>query len=132
MYVMIIEQIFLLGNDLGRHKGKDSSMRRNKQHRWIGRLIQRITRKEQSCNDAFCLYRHLVVLQSGTTDYMDVMVYIGSDQWSGMLAEFSFDFWTFELNIECVEDDDLEEAIVRSFKDIYGRRVAVTTAQDDH
>lgn len=106
-------------------------MRRNKQYKWIGRLIQRITRKEQSCNDTFYFYGHMVVLQSGTKDYMDIMVYNGGDQWSGMLAEFTFDFWTYELDVLFVEDDDLGKTIARSFKDIYGGRVAVSTAHDE-
>lgn len=106
-------------------------MRRNKQHKWIGRLIQKITRKEQSCNDTFSFYGHLVVLQSGTTDYMDVLVYMGDDQWSGMLAEFTFDYWTYELYIEYAEENDLAQTIISSFKEIYGNRVKVKIEQDD-
>lgn len=102
-------------------------MTAKKQYRWIDRLIERITKKTQPTNDTFCFYGHLIVLQSGTVDYTNVMVYNTTDPYTGMLAEFSFDFWTYELNIATAEDEDLEKAITRSFKRIYGSRVQVST-----
>lgn len=81
-----------------------------KQQKWIDRLVERITKKSQPTNDTFCFYGHLVIMQSGTPEYTDVMVYGTTDQYEGMLAEFSFDFWTYELYISTAESEDLEQA----------------------
>lgn len=97
------------------------------QYKWIDRLIERITKKSQSNNDTFCFYGHFVELQSGTTDYVDIAVYNTTEPYTGMLAEFSFDFWTYELYIATAENEDLEQAIIRGFKRIYGSRVQVST-----
>lgn len=102
-----------------------------KQHRWIDRLIERITKKTQPTNDTFCFYGHLIVLQSGTVDYTNVMVYNTTDPYTGMFAEFTFDFWTFELDIVTAESEDLEQAIIRGFKRIYGSRVQVSIEQEN-
>ena len=102
-------------------------MTAKRQYKWIDRLIDRITKKSQSNNDTFCFYGHLVELQSGTTDYVDAVVYNTTDRYCGMLAEFTFDFWTFELCIETAENEDFEQAIIRGFKRIYGNRVQVST-----
>lgn len=105
-------------------------MAATKRYKSIERLIHKITRSEQSSNDTFCFYGHLVVLQSGTTDYMDVMVYNTTDPYSGMFAEFTFDYWTHELYIISTENEDMEQAIIRAFKGIYGY-VKVSCEQEE-
>lgn len=102
-------------------------MTAKKQYKWIDRLVERITKKTQPTNDTFCFYGHLIVLQSGTTDYVDITVYNTTDPYTGLFAEFSFDFWTYELYIATAENRDLEQAIIRGFKLIYGSRVQVST-----
>ena len=52
----------------------------------IDKMVERITRKETALNDRFCVNRHTVVCQSGTTDYVSVTI----DNTDG----FDFDFWT--------------------------------------
>lgn len=47
-------------------------------------MVERITRKETALNDHFCVNRHTVVCQSGTTDYVSVTI----DNTDG----FDFDF----------------------------------------
>lgn len=47
-------------------------------------MVERITRKETALNDRFCVNRHTVVCQSGTTDYVSVTI----DNTDG----FDFDF----------------------------------------
>ena len=48
-------------------------MEKNK-YNWLTRLINKITRKEESNNQSFVYYGHLVHVQSGTVDFMDVTV----------------------------------------------------------
>lgn len=43
-------------------------------YNWLTRLINKITRKEESNNQSFVYYGHLVHVQSGTVDFMDVTV----------------------------------------------------------
>ena len=62
--------------------------------KWIDKMVERITRKETALNDRFCVNRHTVVCQSGTTDYVSVTI----DNTDG----FDFDFWTKQL---CFEKD---------------------------
>lgn len=52
--------------------------------KWIDKMVERITRKETALNDHFCVNRHTVVCQSGTTDYVSVTI----DNTDG----FDFDF----------------------------------------
>lgn len=52
--------------------------------KWIDKMVERITRKETALNDRFCVNRHTVVCQSGTTDYVSVTI----DNTDG----FDFDF----------------------------------------
>lgn len=69
-----------------------------KRYNYINRLVEKIT-TSPSNNMEFCYYGHLVSLQSGTTDYVDVTVYNTTDRYSGETADFSFDYWTKELDI---------------------------------
>ncbi len=88
-------------------------------YKFIKRLIDRITSVNQSNNDSFTYFGHYVSLQSGTRDYVAVTICRNSDMYSGSRAEFSFDFWTKQLHIEYAENDSLEEALIRAFKNLY-------------
>ena len=46
---------------------------KRKRYNYINRLVEKIT-TSPSNNMEFCYYGHLVSLQSGTTDYVDVTV----------------------------------------------------------
>lgn len=92
-----------------------------KRYNYIRRLAEKIT-TSPSNNMEFCYYGHLVSLQSGTTDYVDVTVYNTADRYSGETADFSFDYWTKELDIGYTESDRLFDIIVQAFWRIYGKR----------
>ena len=64
-----------------------------KRYNYIRRLVEKIT-TSPSNNMEFCYYGHLVSLQSGTTDYVDVTVY----------------------------NTGLFDVIVQAFQRIYGKR----------
>ena len=80
-------------------------MEKNK-YNWLTRLINKITRKEESNNQSFVYYGHLVHVQSGTVDFMDVTVCNTADG-GDVLASFSFDFWTKELEINQCKHDEI-------------------------
>lgn len=63
-----------------------------KTYKFINRLINKITLNGQPNNDSFFYYGHWVELQSGTVDYVSVIIYNTSDRYSGTLMEFQFDF----------------------------------------
>ena len=88
-------------------------------YKFIKRLIDRITSVNQPNNDCFTYFGHYVSLQSGTIDYVAVTICRNCDMYSGSIAEFTFDYWTKQLHIEYVENDNLEKAIVRGFKSLY-------------
>lgn len=92
-----------------------------KRYNYIRRLVEKIT-TSPSNNMEFCYYGHLVSLQSSTTDYVDVTVYNTADRYSGETADFSFDYWTKELDIGYTESDRLFDIIVQAFWRIYGKR----------
>ena len=94
---------------------------KRKRYNYINRLVDKIT-TSPSNNMEFCYYGHLVCLQSGTTDYVDVTVYNNADRYSGELAGFNFDYWTKELDIGYAESDRLFDTIVEAFRRIYGKR----------
>lgn len=94
---------------------------KRKRYNYINRLVDKIT-TSPSNNMEFCYYGHLVCLQSGTTDYVDVTVYNSTDRYSGETADFSFDYWTKELDIGHTESDRLFDTIVQAFRRIYGKR----------
>ena len=49
-----------------------------KRYKYIHRLVDKIT-TSPSNNMEFCYYGHLVSLQSGTADYVDITVYNSTD-----------------------------------------------------
>ena len=90
-----------------------------KSYRYIYRLIRRIANKGQSNNDSFYYYGHCVNLQSGTPDYVDVTIYQTNNPYQGVLASFSFDFWTKELYFSEPVSDRLADLILDAFKQLY-------------
>ena len=100
-----------------------------KRYNYIRRLVEKIT-TSPSNNMEFCYYGHLVSLQSGTTDYVDVTVYNTADRYSGETADFSFDYWTKELDIGYTESDRLFDIIVQAFWRIYGKRSVHVIIED--
>ena len=92
-------------------------MEKNK-YNWLTRLINKITRKEESNNQSFVYYGHLVHVQSGTVDFMDVTVCNTADG-GDVLASFSFDFWTKELEINQCKHDEIRDVIEDAFCKIY-------------
>lgn len=93
---------------------------RTRRFAFFKRLIDKIT-KSPSNNMEFIYYGHLVVLNSGTIDYVSATIYEDESRYSGELADFSFDYWTYELNINSAISDRLEEIIIQAFCSIYGR-----------
>lgn len=87
-----------------------------KRYAWLERLIDRITRTEQSNNDYFDYYGHRVTLQSGTRDYVSVNI---SDRDYRNQIDFSFDYWTKEIDFEGYGNYDERDAIIRGFKRVY-------------
>lgn len=86
--------------------------------KWLSRLVNKITKKEQPNNDSFIYYNHRVTLQSGTVDFVGVTI---QDMDFRNEIDFNFDFWTKELVFECYNDYEERDAIIKAFKDIYGR-----------
>lgn len=94
---------------------------------YIPKLIDRITKSGQSDNDSFTYYRHLVELQSGTSDYVSVTLYKTDSRYDGELADFSFDYWTLELHFVCTVGKVLTESIINAFRHFYApRKIRVT------
>ncbi len=93
---------------------------------YINRLIGRVTSSSQPSNDSFVFYGRLVVLQSGTPDYVGVTIYHTDDRYSGEVADFSFDFLTKELYIGYAESEAISEAIIKAFRGIYGHINVIT------
>lgn len=89
-----------------------------KRYAWLERLIDRITRNEQSNNDYFDYYGHRVTLQSGMRDYMDVIIADWNDR---NQITFQFDFLTKELNFTGYNNYDERDAIIRGFRRCYAR-----------
>ena len=95
-------------------------------------LVNKITRKSQSNNDEFNFYRHKVVLQSGTKDYMDVTVYNSQDRYSGIMVSFDFDYWTYELRFYSTKCRNLTDTVIKAFKAIYGNRISVSYDEKEY
>lgn len=91
-------------------------------YNYIQKLIDRITKTGQSDNDSFTYYRHLVELQSGTSDYVSVTLYKTESRYEGVLADFSFDYWTHELHFVSTVGKVLTESIINAFRHIYTSR----------
>lgn len=94
-------------------------MAKKKSYKWLERLIDKITKSDQLNNDSFVYYGHLVTLQSGTRDYVDVYI---TDMNYNHQKEFDFDFWTKELGFVSYESYDERDAIIQAFRRIYGKR----------
>lgn len=94
-------------------------MAKKKSYKWLERLIDKITKSDQLNNDSFVYYGHLVTLQSGTRDYVDVYI---TDMNYNHHKEFDFDFWTKELGFVSYESYDERDAIIQAFRRIYGKR----------
>ena len=90
---------------------------KKKKYNWLARLIDRITRSEQSNNDYFTYYGRRITLQSGTRDY--VSVNISSMDYSEQ-TDFAFDYWTRDLDFTGYADYDERDAIIKAFRGIYG------------
>lgn len=91
-----------------------------KQYNFIGRLINKITLNNESNNTMFCYYRHMIVLQSGTKDYVSVTVHHTTDPYSDILIHFSFDYWTYRLHFIPTGYKFLTEKVLNAFISIYG------------
>lgn len=87
---------------------------------YIKRLIGRITASSQSNNDSFVFYGHLVDLQSGTPDYVNVTIYSTTDPYKGEVTNFNYDFLTKDLCVEYAENENIGKAIEKGFREIYG------------
>lgn len=90
-----------------------------KQYNFIDRLIGKITLKSQSNNDMFCYYRHLIVLQSGTKDYVSVTIHHTTDPYSSVLVNFSFDYWTYRLHFIHTGYKIPTDRVLNAFRSIY-------------
>ena len=89
-------------------------------YNWLNRLIERITRSDSSNNDYFMYYGYTVTLQSGTRDYVAVMI---QDAKGNNIFDFSFDFWTEKLCFERYGEYEERDLIIEAFKRWY--RVSV-------
>ena len=89
-----------------------------KSYKWLERLIDKITRDDCPNNNSFNFYGHQVDLQSGTRDFTDVHIYDKSGRWQ---TNFSFDFWTKELDFSAYTDYDERDTIIKAFRSIYQR-----------
>ena len=83
-------------------------------YNWLSRLVNKITKTEQSNNDSFEYYGHSVTIQSGTPDYMAVYI-------NDIGLDLSFDFLTKELVFSSYEEYEQRNAIYNAFKKYYGR-----------
>ena len=91
---------------------------KKKPHKWLERLVDKITKDTQPNNDYFVYYNHNITLHSGTVDYVGVTI---QDLDLRNEIDFNFDFWTYELVFECYNSFDERDAIVNAFRKIYGR-----------
>ena len=104
-----------------------------KRYNYIHRLVEKIT-TSPSNNMEFCYYGHLVSLQSGTTDYVDVTVYnTAGPIFRAKRLVSTLDYWTKELDIGYTESDRLFDVIVQAFQRIYGKRnVSVIIEEEEN
>ena len=93
-----------------------------KSYRWLGRLIDKITKEDCPNNNYFEYYGHRITLQSGTRDYMDVYIRNKDDREQ---VNFTYDFWTDELTFFSYNNYDERNAIIKAFKSIY-RSIDIT------
>lgn len=102
-------------------------------YNYIQKLIDRITKSGQSSNDCFTYYGHLVELQSGTRDYVSVTLYKTDDRYGGELADFSFDYWTFQLHFVSTVGKSMTEKIINAFRHFYApRKISVSYDENEY
>lgn len=92
----------------------------NRQYNNIKRLIDKLTRTEQSLNDTFNYYEFNVIIQSGTNGYFNADVSLKEDNHC-YIASFSFDYWTKEVHIRNAVNDNVIMNIIEGFDILYGK-----------
>lgn len=92
----------------------------NRQYNNIKRLIDKLTRTEQSLNDTFNYYEFNVIIQSGTNGYFKAYVSLKEDNYC-YIASFSFDYWTKEVHITDAVNDNVIMNIIEGFDILYGK-----------
>ena len=93
---------------------------KNRQYNNIKRLIDKLTRTEQSLNDTFNYYEFKVIIQSGTNGYFNADVSLKEDNHC-YIASFSFDYWTKEVHITDAVNDNVIMNIIEGFDILYGK-----------
>lgn len=91
----------------------------NRKYNNIKRLIDKLTRTEQSLNDTFNYYEFKVIIQSGTNGYFNADVSLKEDNHC-YIASFSFDYWTKEVHITDAVNDNVIMNIIEGFDILYG------------
>ena len=92
----------------------------NRQYNNIKRLIDKLTRTEQSLNDTFNYYEFNVIMQSGTNGYFNADVSLKEDNYC-YITSFSFDYWTKEVHITDAVNDNVIMNIIEGFDILYGK-----------
>lgn len=87
---------------------------KKKSYKWLARLVDKITKNDCQNNNYFTYYGREIILQSGTRDYVDVLI----QDYDGQI-NFTFDFWTEEIVFETYNDWDERDAIINAFKKFY-------------
>ena len=93
---------------------------KKKSYKWLARLIDKITETDCPNNNYFWYYGHEVILQSGTRDYVDVLISEDDRGWRKEQISFSFDFWIKDLCFQCYNNFDERDAIIKAFRKYYG------------
>lgn len=91
----------------------------------LAQLIKKLTDKNTPDNITFTYYNKLKVnVQSGTNDYMSV--YVKEIQYTPngnereyLLANFTFDYLTMDVNIVYAKTNDVAMDIMHTFKQLY-------------
>lgn len=92
----------------------------NRKYNNIKRLIDKLTRTEQSLNDTFNYYEFNVIMQSGTNGYFNAAVSLKEDNYC-YITSFSFDYWTKEVHIRNAVNDNVIMNIIEGFDILYGK-----------
>lgn len=98
-------------------------------YKFLYKLIKRITNVNQSNNDTFAYYDYNVSLQSGTSEYVSVTIYYNDEDDGNIeMAEFSFDFLTYDLNFVYYWNDAFRNTVIDAFLVLeYGQRGIVVS-----
>lgn len=89
-----------------------------KRYPYLNRLIKKITSNNTPDNTTFIYYNTMQVnIQSGTSDYMDVI--IRNVKTDDEIASFTFDYLTMEINILFADTNDIAMDIMHSFRQVY-------------